>query len=157
MLVQTELNLVNLLERALETLTQSRPQAAGAEKGTQLPASQSDAEELMGSTLLLILAVSCSSHVCACLLQAPHTEQCKPCSQAFTPLQRADSCMLCQSGMDSYNMPGHALIHLVKHRVKSNGISKCRTVYKIHSSLDACTKNEASHELDPWLRWLSEL
>ena len=73
MLVQAELNLVNLLERALETLTRSRSQAKAAEKG-RLPVSQSDAEGLMGSALLLILAVSCSSHVCACLLQATHTE-----------------------------------------------------------------------------------
>ena len=66
--VQTELNLVNLLERALESLTRNRSQAKATEKGAQLPASQSDAEGLMGSALLLILAVSCSSDVCACLL-----------------------------------------------------------------------------------------
>ncbi|CAK0783823.1 hypothetical protein CVIRNUC_007023 [Coccomyxa viridis] len=57
-LQETELNLVNLLERALETLTRSRSRAKGTEKSAQLPASQSDAEGLMGSALLLILAVS---------------------------------------------------------------------------------------------------
>ena len=68
MLAQTELNVVNLLERALVTLTQGRSHAKATEKGAQLPASQSDAERLMGSALLLILAVSCSSHVRVCLL-----------------------------------------------------------------------------------------
>ena len=120
-LVQTELNLVNLLERALETLTRSRSQAKATVKGTQLPASQSDAEGLMGSALLLILAVSCSSHVSACLLQATHTEQCKSCSRAFLPLQCAVSYMLCQGDINSHNMPGHALIRLAKHSVKSDG------------------------------------
>lgn len=67
-LMQTELNLVNILERALERLTQSRLHAKATEKGAQLPASQSHAEGLMGSALLLILAVSCSSPDCVCPL-----------------------------------------------------------------------------------------
>ena len=121
MLVQTELNLVNLLERALETLTQSRFRAKGTEKGAQLPASQSDAEGLMGSALLLILAVSCSSHVCACLLQATPTEQCKPCSRAFVPLQCAGSYVLLSGWYGFNKMPGHAFSHLPEHSVKSDG------------------------------------
>lgn len=58
MLLQTQLNLVNLLERALQAL--ARPHARSTKKKAPAPATQSQAEGLLGSTLLLILAVSYS-------------------------------------------------------------------------------------------------
>lgn len=55
--MQTQLNLVTLLERSLEALTRSRPHAKAAKQEAALPASVSEAEGLLSSTLLIILAV----------------------------------------------------------------------------------------------------
>lgn len=61
-LLQTQLNLVNLLEQALQAL--ARPHARSAKQKAPAPAAQSQAEGLLGSTLLLILAVSSPPNCC---------------------------------------------------------------------------------------------
>ncbi len=55
--VQTTLNLVNVLERALQVLSRSQPHVKAAKQITPGPASHSEAEGVLSSTLLLVLAV----------------------------------------------------------------------------------------------------
>ena len=55
--VQAPLNLVNVLERALQALSRSQPHVKAAKQTAPGPATQSEAEGLLGSTLLLVLAV----------------------------------------------------------------------------------------------------
>ena len=54
---QTPLNLINLLERALQVLSRSQPHVRAAKQVHPGPATQSEAEGLLGSILLLMLAV----------------------------------------------------------------------------------------------------
>ncbi len=61
-LLQTQLNLVNFLERALQALSQ--PHARSAKRQATAPATQSQAEGLLGSILLVILAVSPAASCC---------------------------------------------------------------------------------------------
>ena len=55
--VQTTLNLVNVLERALQVLSRSQPHVKAAKQTMPGPASHSEAEGVLSSTLLLLLAV----------------------------------------------------------------------------------------------------
>ena len=55
--VQTPLNLVNVLERALQVLSRSQPHVRAAKQTAPGPASHTEAEGLLSSTLLMILAV----------------------------------------------------------------------------------------------------
>ena len=57
MCAQTPLNLINVLERALQVLSKSQPHVRAAKQTTPGPATQSEAEGLLGSVLLLMLAV----------------------------------------------------------------------------------------------------
>lgn len=74
--LQTPLNLVNVLERALQVLSRSQPHVKAAKQTAPGPASQPEAEGLLGSTLLLVLAVRLLHEPCPAGLssrQATHT------------------------------------------------------------------------------------